>query len=200
MNELKAVSILAVLLPGASLAQTNSPAYQSYLELLKNQDSTVTHGTYACFEDNQQNVSFRVVYSSLIQQRMIVETPEFKSGVLEGGGVYSGNLNPLSSQNGLFATLTTMQTGGVRSKATDTFEWGPDVLSEKVGFGPLAPGQVRTSYEFKMQRSTGRYVEHIVFAGIGSDGWNIDKTGKCIRIPNTQTPEEEYLIQNPKEQ
>ncbi len=68
----------------------------------------------------------------------------------------------------------------------------PDVLSLKAGFGKLPPGQVCLTYEFKMQRSTGRYTEETVFAGAASDGFTIHKTGKCIRIPNTRSPEDAY--------
>ncbi|MGB6823171.1 MAG: hypothetical protein WBE21_13915, partial [Candidatus Acidiferrales bacterium] len=74
---------------------------------------------------------------------------------------------------------------------TDTFEWGPTELTMKTGFGKLDSRIVRTTQEFNIQRSTGRYIEHDV--GYFPDKpTTIDKTGKCIRIPDTKTPEEVF--------
>jgi hypothetical protein len=120
-----------------------------------------------------------------------VTTQDFTSGVSKVGGIFSGELTSFSNADNLFGTLYTMYDNkGNPSHQTDAFEWAPDVLSVKAGFGKLLPGQVRLTYEFKMQRSTGRYTEKTVFAGAASDGFTINKTGKCIRIPNTRTPEE----------
>lgn len=177
------------------IAQTNSPAYQSYLELLKSGDTAFRVSTYACFDDDPQSKTFMVMNASLLDDKrtMTVITQKFTSGVSDVGGIFTGQLTAFSGGNGLFGTLHTMYDNkGNPSHQTDILEWAPDVLAMKTGFGKLLPGQVRLTYEFKMQRSTGRYTEQTVFAGAGSDGFTINNTGKCIRIPNTRTPEETY--------
>jgi hypothetical protein len=55
---------------------------------------------------------------------------------------------------------------GNPSHVTDVFEWALDVLSMKSGYGKLLPGQVRLTYEFKMQRSTSRYTERTVLQAL----------------------------------
>jgi hypothetical protein len=172
--------------------QMNSPAYQSYLELLKSGDTAFRVSTYACFDDDPTSKTFMVIDATLLDKRsMSVTTQDFTSGVSKVGGIFSGELTSFSNADNLFGTLYTMYDNkGNPSHQTDAFEWAPDVLSVKAGFGKLLPGQVRLTYEFKMQRSTGRYTEKTVFAGAASDGFTINKTGKCIRIPNTRTPEE----------
>jgi len=174
--------------------QMNSQAYRSYLELLKSGDTTVRGSTYACFSDDQQNIAFTLVTAYLISnETMLLSTQMFKNGVSETGGI-GIFLGQVTFTGGLFATLhTKYDTKHFTSHETDVFEWGPDVLRMKTGFGKLSPGEVRSTYEFNMQRSTGRYTEHTVFdPPIESDRFTIDSTGKCIRNPNTQTPEEAY--------
>ena len=172
----------------------NTPAYQSYLELLKSGDTAFRVSTYACFDDDPKSKTFMVIDATLLDKRsMSVTTQNFTSGVSNVGGIFSGELTSFSNADNLFGTLHTMYDNkGNPSHQTDVFEWAPDVLSMKAGFGKLLPGQVRLTYEFKMQRSTGRYTETTVFSGAASDGFTIDKTGKCSRIPNTRTPEEVY--------
>jgi hypothetical protein len=177
-------------------AQTSSPAYQSYQELLQSEDSTLSVGTYACFDDDPQSKTFMVIGAFLFdKQTMQVTTHDFISGVSRLGGMFGGPLGQFSSNSGLFATLhTSYDDKDDPSHQTDVFEWAPDVLTMKIGFGKLQPGEARLSEEFKMQRSTGRYTDEIVFGnGFAPDGFTINNTGKCVRIPNiSQTPEEEY--------
>ena len=110
--------------------------------------------------------------------------------------MYEGPLESYSGDHGLYATLHTMfDTKYMPGHETDAFEWGSTVLTMKAGFGTLIPGQVRDTYEFKMQRATGRYTEQIVMQG--SERHIFDKAGRCTRIPNTQTPEEAYPSAKP---
>jgi hypothetical protein len=164
---------------------------------LNSGDLSITSSTYACFDDDpQRNKIFTAIEAFLMdKQSMTVIRQTFTSGVSnDSPNMFTGPLSPFSSVGGLFATLPTQ--ADVRlftSHQSDVFEWGPDVLRMKTGFGKLSPGQVRGSYEFSMQRSTGHYTEQIVFdKGIEPDGFTLNFTGICIRIPNTQTPEEEY--------
>jgi len=176
-------------------AQTNAPAYQSFLALLKSEDLTFKVSTYVCFDDDPGSKTFMVIDARLLnKQTMMVMTQNFTSGVSnEPNGIFVGPLTPFSGEHGLFATLhTKIDYRDFPSHQTDSFEWGPEVLTMKAGFGELSPGQVRTTYEFNMQRSTGRYTERNDFQGVGSDAFTVTKTGKCARIPNTQTPEEAY--------
>ncbi len=187
-----------------SAAPMNSPAYQSYQELLHSEDRTIYTSLYACFDDDPQNKTFMVIDADLLdKQTMEVTTGDFTSGIFKGfGESFQGPLDPLSSNSGLFATLhTTYDFKDLPSRQTDAFEWSPDVLTMKIGLGGLGPGELRESEEFNMQRSTGRYTDRVVSGdGIPPNGFIIDKTGKCIRIPNImQTPEEEYRRQNSRE-
>ena len=175
--------------------QINSPAYQSYRELLKSEDLAFKVSTYTCFDDDQQSKTFMVINAHLLnKQTMEVLTQNFTNGVSKMGGIFEGRLTSFSGDNGLFATLHTQYDNKTNpSHEADVFEWEPDVLSIKTGFGKLAPGEVRFTYEFNMQRSTGRYTEQTVFRnGSPPEGFTVSNTGKCIRIPNTQTPEEAY--------
>lgn len=181
-----------------SAAQTNSPAYQSYRELLQSEDSTIYSSLYACFDDDRKSNTFMVISAGFLLDKkdLNVTTGHFTNGVFELDGLFGGHLSPFSGVMGLYATLQTIiDYKDNPSHQTDVFEWEPDVLTMKFGFGKLLPGQVRVTDEFNMQRSTGRYTDRIaVFAPGGS---TIDKTGKCIRIPNIMpTPEEQY--QSPK--
>jgi hypothetical protein len=178
-----------------SSEEPNSPAYQYYQELLKSGDLTFKVSTYACFDDDPQSKHFMVINATLLNKHsMDVMTQDFYEGVSQGVDVFGGPLDPLSGGQGIFATLNTrIDNKDNPSHQTDVFEWAPDVLTIKAGFGEVAPGQVRTTYQFKMQRSTGRFTEQSVFGtGSGPEGFTVDKTGKCIRIPNSQTPEEVF--------
>lgn len=183
--------------PKLEPAQTSSPAYQSYQELLKSGDAAFISSTYACFDEDQQSKTFKVISAMLWdKQKMTVTTQDLTDGVSGSAvSIFDGPLSPISGNHGLFATLhSSYHNKSNPSHETDTFEWGPDVLSIRTGFGTLSLGQTRLSYQFNMQRSTGRYTEQTVFGnGIGPDGFTISTTGRCIRIPNIgQTPEERY--------
>jgi len=178
------------------IAQMNSTAYQSYQGLLQSEDPRLYSSLYACFDDNQKSNKFMVISAnlSLDKKDLVVITSTFKNGVSDQSSLnfFEGPVEPFSSSAGVFATLHTMQDNKDNpSHQTDVFEWEPDVLTMKFGFGKLLPGQVRVTDEFNIQRSTGRYTEQIaVFA---SNGSTIDETGKCVRIPNNmQTSEEEH--------
>ena len=177
--------------------QTNSPAYQTYQELLMSRDIALTGSTYACFSDDPQDKTFMIIRANFIpdKQHMMVLTQKFTSGVSDKSpAIFQGPLGPLSSDQGLFASLPSAYNfKDDPSHQTDVFEWAPDVLTMKVGFGKLLPRQVRFSEEFNMQRSTGRYTDEIVFdSGFEPNGFTNDTTGKCVRVPNTKAPEETY--------
>jgi len=169
-------------------AQVNSPAFQSYLELLKSGDRTLKDGTYACFDDDPESSNtFMVITADLSQGKyMQVMTENFGNGVSTGAGkAFYGQLSSYSGgKQGLLATLPTMNP----SDQGDVFEWGPDVLTMRHVIG------TRSSDEFNVQRSTGRYTEQIVLGNDpSSPPSTIERAGRCIRIPNArQTPEEEY--------
>jgi len=170
-------------------AEITSPAYHYFLELLKSSDMTFKVGTFACFEDDPQSTTFKVIFATLTDKDdLTVITSRFVNGVAkEPDGIFSGSVKPFAG--GLFGTLPTLTNiKNMPSHETDAFEWQPDVLRVKTGFGKLLPGQLRISYEFEMQRSTGRYTEQ---GGVGDSTVSISN-GKCIRIPNTQTPEETF--------
>jgi V8-like Glu-specific endopeptidase len=176
------------------IPEMNSPAYHYYLELLKSPDMTAKVGTYACFDDNQQSKAFKVIFATLLdKENMTVITSNFVSGVAEDpNGIFSGTVEPFAG--GIMGTLATMfDVKNMPSHETDAFEWRPDVLTMKTGFGKTIPGQPRISYEFKMQRSTGRYTEHVGldFPDGGSSS-SINSSGKCVKIPNSRTPEDTY--------
>ena len=170
----------------------NSPAYRSYQELLTSGDMTFKVSTYACFSDDPQSKQFKVINATLLsKQTMTVVVQDFTNGVSDIVGIFEGPLSPYSGQAGLFATLPTQFNNPISSHKTDALEWGLDELEIKTGFGKLA-GEVRSTYEFKMQRSTGRYTVQIRVVLIGEAPIESGETGKCIRIPGTQTPEEIY--------
>ena len=80
---------------------------------------------------------------------MTVITSNFVSGVAEDlNGIFSGIVEPFAGD--IMGTLATMfDVKGMPSYETDAFEWRPDVLTMKTGFGKTIPGQPRISYEFK---------------------------------------------------
>ncbi|MHB8755648.1 MAG: S1C family serine protease [Candidatus Acidiferrales bacterium] len=181
---------------GEALAsQVNSPAYRYYQELLKNEDSILSGSTYACFEDDSQSATFIVIWASVMNKRtmsVIIYTNTNGVSDTDAGEDFEGQLTP-SIDGSLSATLHTRTVYKIDfGHDTDTFEWGPDQLTMKTGFGKVTPPFLRTTLEFDMQRSTGRYIEHFVMYSPDRPT-TTDKTGKCIRIPNTRTPEEEYL-------
>lgn len=179
---------------GASVSETDSPAHRFYLELLKNGDPNITHSLYACFDDDPQHggIFTSITVDVVDKESMTVITSRFVNGVSDGpDGIFSGSVKLFAG--GLFGTLHTLfNTKGMPSHETDYFEWRPDVLLRETGFGKTIPGQIRISTEFSMQRSTGRYTEQITFAAPDEAPSTDNRTGRCIRIPNTQTPEQTY--------
>jgi hypothetical protein len=124
------------------------------------------------------------------KENMSVITSRFVNGVSDGpDAIFSGSVKPFAG--GLFGTLHTLfNTKGMPSHETDSFEWRPDVLLRKTGFGKTVLGQIRISTEFSMQRSTGRYNEQITFAAPDEPPSADYRTGRCIRNPNAPTPEQ----------
>jgi S1-C subfamily serine protease len=179
-----------------SAAPMNSPAYQSYQELLQSEDLTIYASLYACFDDNQKSNTFMVISPLFLadKERLNVTIEYFRNGVSQPNDleVFEGPVEPFSSDTGVSATLhTSFDYKDNPGHQKDVFEWAPNVLAMKLGFGPR---EAPLTEEFNMQRSTGRYTDRVVFAdGIPPDGFTTDKTGQCIRIPNlVRTPEEEY--------
>jgi len=178
-------------------SQVNSPAYRYYQELLKNEDSIISGSTYACFEDDPQSKTFMVIWASIMNKRtMNVITYTNTNGVSDEDGAldFEGQLMP-SIDGSLFATLhTTIAYKIDLGHDTDTFEWGPDKLTMKTGFGKVTPPLLPTTLEFNMQRSTGRYIENVIVYSPDGSATTANIRGKCIRIPDTRTPEEQYLF------
>jgi hypothetical protein len=186
--------IAAISLSCAVAAQTNSPAVQAYQELLKAGDVGVKTGVYACFPDDAQATTFTVITvisATPNKDRLYVGVSLFKDGVSDKNPLlFEGKVSPLSSSHMLFAELPTMISNPMPSHETDTFSWSPDTLGLRTGFGKVEGPQLRITYEFTMQRSTGRYVEDTVMHF--PDGSKpIHATGRCLRVPGTATPEEQ---------
>jgi len=178
----------------------NLPAYENYQELLKASDLTVMTGTYACFyDDSESNKRFFVISAHLIgKHTMTAAINSFVDGVQnDSPSLFAGEIQPFSSEQGVAADLPTMydyKNSADKSHESDVFKWlGGDVTIEH-GFGKLMPRQVRFSSKFKLQHSTGRFVEDAVFGnGVEPNGFTTHETGRCIRIPNiVKTPEEQY--------
>ena len=190
--------MLVFLFPIGLKAQVNSSAYQSYQELLKSGDGAFTTNMYACFKDDPQSNSFVVIHASMVdKQGMTVIFQMFVDGISKWASFFVGDISPYSGPSGLFATLLPLRTVKLpftNSHDTDAFEWGPDALSMKTGFGQPSPGEERLTWEFDIRRSTGRYTLHEVFGnGFKPDGFTVHETGKCVRTSNISlTPEEWY--------
>ena len=169
----------------------DSPAYQQYQELLTANDLSVTQGIYACFYDgDKQTNTFSVILASLLdKQTMMGRVHVFTDGVMSDTvELFEGKLQSPSSAQGVYAKLLTLRRDkDVKDHDNDAFEWLDGDITIRMGWGELVPGQMRIGSEFKMQHSTGRFVENIVF-----NTSTKRETGKCIRIPNSKTPEEQY--------
>jgi V8-like Glu-specific endopeptidase len=185
----------------------NSPAYRQYQELLKANDLTVRAGLYACFYDNtDRSKTFFVVSANLRNKHAmgaIVST--FADGVLEDSPlIFEGKIEPFSSKRGIFADLPTLydhKNDLDKSHETDVLKWVSGDITIEAGWGKLAPGQVRMGYRFKLQHSTGRFIEDTELNFPGADSSSnstIHEPGRCARIPNTaMPPEEQYeLVDN----
>ena len=178
----------------------NSPAYQRYQELLKASDLTMMTGTYACFYDRSElNKHFFVVSAQIIDKHtMTATTNSFVDGVQnDSPSLFTGKIQPFSSEQSVAADLPTMydyKNSADKSHESDVFKWLDGDVTIEHGFGKLMPGQVRFSSKFKLQHSTGRFVEDTVFdKGVEPNGFTTHETGRCIRIPNiVKTPEEQY--------
>lgn len=169
----------------------DSPAYQQYQELLSANDLSVTQGVYACFYDgDKQSNIFSVISASLLnKQSMMASFRTFKDGVMNDGvELFEGKPQTPSSAQGVYAELlTSLRDKDVKDHNNDVFRWFDGDITILRGRGELMPGQMRASSEFKMQHSTGRFIEDILL-----NTSTIHETGKCMRIPNSKTPEEQY--------
>lgn len=169
----------------------DSPASQQYQELLTANDLFVTQGVYACFYDGEkQSNIFSVISASLPnKQFMMASFRTFKDGVMDDGvELFEGKPQTPSSAQGVYAELlTSRRDKDVKDHNNDLFRWFDGDITILRGRGELMPGQMRASSEFKMQHSTGRFIEDILL-----NTSTIHVTGKCVRIPNSKTPEEQY--------
>ena len=186
----------------------DSPAYRQYLELLKANDLTVTAGLYACFYDNKDwNNDFTVISVLLFKkQTMFVMEHSFKDGVSDDMVIsFEGSVDNYSTKDGIYARLPTTTDAFLRgidnSHKKDVFRWAAGDIEITEGFGELDPTQVQMSETFKLQHFTGRFVrDGIRRAGSALNGVNLGlrsdshDTGKCVRIPNSMTPEETYAL------
>jgi S1-C subfamily serine protease len=180
----------------------DSPAYRQYQELLKAGDLTMRTGIYACFYDSKERTTkFFVISANLSSKHaMHASVNDFTDGVLgDSPSLFGGDVKPFSSRQAIFADLPTgydYKNSVDKSHETDVFKWVSGDITIEHGFGKLMPGQVRFGSRFKLQQSTGRFVEDIVFnTGIEPEGSTIHETGQCIRIPNIiKTPEEQYEL------
>lgn len=183
--------VMLVILSGAAKAQVNSPALQSYQELLKANDVMVVQGTYACFQDDAQSTSFRIIKAMMLSKDgMMAFVARYEDGVSNKHPlVFQGKVFTLAGS--LWADLLTAFDKPEHPNETDNFMWGPDTVSFKLGFGKLLESQIRFTNEFIMQRSTGRFVEDsIVYYPSGAQ--TTHQTGRCVRTPYGTTPEIEY--------
>lgn len=169
----------------------DSPAYQQYQELLTANDLFVTQGVYACFYDGEkQGNIFSVISVSLLnKQFMMASFRTFKDGVMgDGVELFEGKPQTPSSAQAVYAELiTSLRDKDAKDHDNDSFRWFDGDITIRTGWGELMPGQMRNGSEFKMQHSTGRFIEDTLFATR-----TIHETGKCIRIPYSKTPEEQY--------
>lgn len=167
---------------------SDSSAYQQYQELLKAGDLKVTTGLYACFYDSKEERTknfFVIGFSLLTKHDMQAYVRDFTDGVEGDTPLYfEGKVQSFSSERAIYAHLPASPESNYslpKSQETDVFHWTSGDVAIEAGFGRFASGEF--AYRLKMQHSTGRFVEDIA---------TVHETGKCIRIPNSQTPEEEY--------
>ena len=180
----------------------DSPAFQQYQELLRANDLTMRTGIYACFYDSKQaNKNFFVISVNLLDRHtMQALVNKFTDGVLgDSPSIFGGKIKQFSSKQGIFAELPTSydyKNSVDKSHETDVFKWTDGDIEIEHGYGELTPGQARMGYRLKMQHSTGRFVEDVVFnTGVAPEGFTNHETGKCIRIPNiVMVPEEQYAL------
>jgi hypothetical protein len=176
-----------------------SPAHQFYEELFTANDLAVTQGTYACFYDSAERAKIFFIISVHLydQKTMYASVVQFSNGVASSNPqLFEGKLLPFSSSQRIFAKLPTSydyEHSLDKSHVTDTFDYNSGDISIKTGFGELSNGQARMTYEFKMQHSTGRFVEEVKFnGGVKPDGFTTEDTGKCLRVLHSRTPEDDY--------
>jgi hypothetical protein len=120
---------------------------------------------------------------------MTAMVESFTDGVLAGHPyVFEGEIEKWSSKGGVFADLLTSyryENSLDKSHETDVFKWIAGDVDMEMGFGKLFPGQLRAGFTFKMQHSTGRFVEDAVLdGGVGPYGFTDHETGKCVRVSN----------------
>jgi|SRR5579859_139776 len=185
----------------------DSPAYRQYQELLKANDLTVRAGLYACFYDNKERSKTFFVMSANLRNKhaMGAIVSSFTDGVLgDSPLIFEGKIQPFSSKQGIFGDLPTLynhKNDFDKSHETDVLKWVSGDIAIEAGWGKLAPGQVRMGYRFKLQHSTGRFIEDTELNFPGADSSSnstIHEPGRCVRIPSTSmTPEDQYeLVDN----
>jgi Trypsin-like peptidase domain len=181
---------------------SDSPAYRQYQELLKANDLTVSTGIYACFYDSKERIrNFFVMDVTLFNKNyMQALVNNFTDGVLgDTPLIFAGKIQSFSSEQGIFADLPTSYDNkhvNDSSHKKDVFHWTSGDVAIEAGWGELTQGQVRMGYKFRLQHSTGRFVEDTTLVFPGTDpSSTIHEPGRCIRIPNIiMTPEEEYKV------
>ncbi len=179
----------------------DSPAYRQYEELLKANDLTIRAGLYACFYDSKErSTNFFVISANLRNKHdMGAIVNNFTDGVLRDSPlIFEGTIQPFSSKQGIFGDLPTLsqKNGFDKTHETDVLKWVSGDIAIEAGWGKLAPSQVRMGYKFKLQHSTGRFVEDTTLIFPAPDpSSTIHEPGRCIRIPNgMMSPEEEYRV------
>ena len=193
--------------PSSAGQDLDSPAYRQYQELLKANDLTIRTGIYACFYDSKERAkNFFVISANLLnKQAMQALVNNFTDGVLgDSPSIFGGKIQKFSSKQGIFADLPTSydhKNSIDKSHETDVFKWISGDIAIEAGWGKLTSGQVRMGYRFKLQHSTGRFIEDTELDFPGADSSSnstIHEPGRCVRIPNiSMTPEDQYeLVEN----
>ncbi len=188
--------------PPSAGRDLDSPAYRQYQELLKANDLTIETGIYACFYDSKERVKkFFVISANLLDKHtMQARMNDFTDGVVgDSPSIFEGELQPFSSKQGIFADLPTSydyKNSVDKSHETDVFKWVSGDIEIEAGWGKLTPSQVRMGYRFRLQHSTGRFIEDTRLEFPGADSGSnstIHESGRCVRIPNiATTPEQQF--------
>lgn len=192
----------------------DSPQFRYYKQLLQGKDAAVVGGTYACFNDDPSDTFFRIISARLVEnpKEVFVAVVAYQNGIRDHHSLqaYGGKIDWNSSDGTMTGTLGTglkySDPSDEARHGTDRVDWSSSQIVIETGFGgpsdPMASDGGYYATRFVMQRSSLRYIQTFSPRGSIYDGQlnkktmfldqKRPKTGQCVRIPGSQTPEEGY--------
>ncbi len=187
--------------------EIKSPQFKYYEALLlEGKNVALTNGTYACFDDDPKSTFFWVLSAHVEGQSLFVAVILFQNGVQSSQmpQAYLGDIDWNSGVMRLPRPVTRSSAADQAIHGTDHLDWSSEQITIETAFGgPSDPMQSDSGYyaiRFVLQRSSLRFAETFSARGSVYDGLvkartrftdpKSPRSGQCIQIPGSRTPEE----------